>query len=71
MPGVSSTVLGVLIIVGEYAVDSNENDFTGLSGACGTLLNVGEKEAPLLADFGDGWFASGVVDTVYEFSQGR
>lgn len=71
IPEVSSTVLGVLIIVGEYAVDSSENDLPVLPSTCRTLLNVGEKEAPLLAYFGDDWFASGVVDTACEFSQGR
>ena len=63
MPGVSSTVLGVLIMVGEYAVDSSENDLTVFPGTVNALLSGGESEMTLLADFGDGWFASGVVDT--------
>lgn len=51
MPGVSSTVLGVLIMVGEYAVDSSENDLTVFPGTFNTLLSGGESEMPLRADF--------------------
>ena len=54
MPGLSSTVLGVLTIVGEYTVDSSEKDLTILSDTCKILLSDGEDELFLLADLGDG-----------------
>jgi hypothetical protein len=69
MLGVSPTVLGVLIIVGEYAVDSSENDLTMLSGTFKTLLNVGEGGVSFLADFGDARFVSGEVDAAHRLSQ--